>query len=335
MQSSKNVTIKDIAVHAGLSVTTVSKVINGHPDISQSTQKRVLDTIDELGYVPNLMASNLRKNKASLVALLLSDVSKPYFSKVINGYDKILNKAGYQTLIFSSDENAEREQNLIRQISSMNIAGIIIDLAQNGNKNIKLLNKIGIPYVQSNRFLDKNDGFSVAADNENAGYIATRHLMQVKPDKPVLCVNGPNNISPTIARYEGYCRALKEAGIRIDEKWVFNNHYGLTDAHDTGLYISDNYYPPYSIFCSTDQIAIGLMRALNERGIKVPDEVSVIGVDDIDIGAYITPALSTVSLPKELIGEKSAEMLIALINNEKIEQPQCLLMPELVIRESA
>ncbi|WP_027086579.1 LacI family DNA-binding transcriptional regulator [Cohnella panacarvi] len=327
-------TIKDIAAFAKLSVTTVSKVINQHPDISTATKKRVLKAIDELGYVPNLMASNLRKKSANLVALLLSDMSKPYFANMINGFDKVLNESGYQTLIFSSNEDAEREQKLIRQISSIKIAGIIVDSAQNGEKNIELLDTIGVPYIRVNRISNSESGYYVAADNELAGYLATEHLLQVKPDAPVLCVNGPDDISPTIARYVGYRRALQEAGVNEDEQWVFNNHYGLTDAYRTGLYIADHYKPPFSVFCSTDLIALGLLRALSERGIKVPEEVSVIGVDDIDIAAYSTPALSTISLPKELIGEKSAEMLIALINNEEIEIPRCLLAPELIIRES-
>jgi len=331
---SKNVTIKDIASHTGLSVTTVSKVINGHPDISQKTQERVLGAIDEMGYIPNIMASNLRKNKANLIALLLSDISKPYFSEVISGYEKVLLKAGYQTLIFSSVEDSERESNLIRQLSSINLAGIIIDLAQNGAKNIELLENIGIPYVFSNRFVHVNEGYYVAADNKKAGYIATRHLLEVKPGNPVLYVNGPDDISPTEMRYLGYCMALDEVGIGRNEEWVFGNHYGLEDAFRTGLFIAKTFKPPYSIFCATDQIAIGVLRALKDNQVNVPEDVSVIGVDDIDIAKYVSPSLSTISLPKELIGEKSAEMLISLIKNEIIEQPRCLLSPELVIRET-
>ena len=151
--------MKEIAKSAGLSITTVSKVINKHPDISQATKDKVSQTIDELGYIPNLMAANLRKNKANLIGLVLSDISKPYFSKVINGYEKVFHESGYQTLIFSSAENAEREQNLIRQILSINIAGIIIDLAQNGNKNVDILDAARIPYVFSNRFADENKGY--------------------------------------------------------------------------------------------------------------------------------------------------------------------------------
>lgn len=308
--------------------------MNQHPDISTTTKKRVLKAIDDLGYVPNLMASNLRKKSANLVALLLSDMSKPYFSNMISGFDKVLNESGYQTLIFSSNEDAEREQKLIRQISSIKIAGIIVDSAQNGEKNIELLETLGVPYILVNRISIRDTGYYVAADNEMAGYLATEHLLQVKPSAPVLCVNGPDNISPTTARYDGYRRALQVAGVSQDTQWVFNNHYGLIDAHRTGLYIAEHYKPPYSVFCSTDQIAIGILRALSERGIKVPEEVSVIGVDDIDIAAYTTPALSTISLPKELIGERSAQMLLSLINKEEVETPRCLLAPELVIRES-
>ena len=265
----KSVTMKEIAKQAGLSITTVSKVINKHPDISQATKDKVSKTIDELGYVQNMMAANLRKNKANLVGLILSDISKPYFSKVISGYERVFGESGYQTLIFSSNEDAERERNLIRQVLSINIAGIIIDLAQNGNKNVDLLEVSGVPYVFSNRFTDVDKGYYVAADNKKAGLIATQYLLKSKPNAPVLSINGPDNISPTVMRFEGYCQALKQAKISRNDNWVFNNHYDLTDAHRTGAYIAKNFKPPYSVFCSTDQIAIGLLRALKENNIKI------------------------------------------------------------------
>ena len=165
MNSTKNITMKDIAQSMNVSVTTVSKVINGHKDISDKTKADVWEKIHEMGYVPNIMAVNLRRKQGNVVALLLSDISQPYFSRVIRGYDQVLSAAGYKMMIFSSMEKREREEALIKQISSMNIAGIIIDPAYDSDPDERELKQSGIPFVFSNRFHDADNDYYVAADN--------------------------------------------------------------------------------------------------------------------------------------------------------------------------
>ena len=325
--------MKDIANRLNISVTTVSKVINNHPDISEKTRIDVMKTIEEMGYVPNIMAANLRRNKGNMVGLVLSDISKPYFSRVIHGYESTLNAAGYHTLIFNSMEQADREIQLLKQISSINLAGIIIDPAQN-SRSQSILKQIGIPYVFSNRFFNADTDYYVAADNKKVGYIATMHLISRKPGYPIICINGPDAISPTILRYAGFKKAIIESGIFLDEQYIYHDHYDFQDAYRTGKKIATRLSPPFSVFCSTDLIAIGVLRALYDCGIKVPEDVGVIGVDDIEMASYLTPALSTVSLPKELIGEMSAKILISKMIGQPINVPRCLLEPKLVIRET-
>lgn len=334
MNNTKNVTMKDIAQSMNVSVTTISKVINGHKDISDKTKADVWEKIHEMGYVPNIMAVNLRRKQKNVVALLLSDISQPYFSRVIRGYDQVLSAAGYKMMIFSSMERGDREEALIKQISSMNIAGIIIDPAYNSDPDEKELKQSGIPFVFSNRFHNTNNDYYVAADNEAAGFIATKHLLEKKPERPVFCVNGPDKISPTIMRYKGYCRALSEASIEIRSDQVINNNFSLNDAYNAGVKIINQAVFPCSVFCSTDQLAIGVMRAFRDSGLIVPKDVSVIGVDDIEIAAYMTPSLTTVALPKEEIGAQTAKMLIKLMKGKVVKQPRLLLQPKLTIRET-
>lgn len=329
-----NATMKDIAKSLNVSVTTVSKVINGHKDISDKMKKEIQDKIAEMGYVPNVMAANLRRIKGNMIALVLSDISKPYFARVIDGYETVCEAAGYQTMAFSSMEQGERETRLLRQIANMNMAGIIIDPAQNSDPAKTALKQAGIPYVFSNRFLDQQTDYYVVADNEEAGYLATKHLLKKKPNRPVFCVNGPDRISPTIMRYLGYQKALAENDIPLDMRQVYNNNFDLGDAYRAGCSIALSGEPPFSVFCSTDQLAVGVMRGLYDNGVKVPEDAGVIGVDDIDMASYLSPALTTVSLPKKSIGQRSAEMLIELIEGGEITEPRVLLKPELVIRET-
>ena len=328
-----NVTIKDIAQSLNVSTTTVSKVLNGASDISEKMRARVLEKVAETGYVPNLLATNLRKARANLVALVLSDISKPYFGRVIAGYEATLSAAGYQTMTFSSMESGEREEHFLQMIASMNMAGIIIDPAQDSDPSKRALQQTGIPYVFSNRYLDSRKDVYVAADNVKAGYLATRHLLERKPGAPVFCVNGPNRISPTVTRCDGYRKAMEEAGA-FKAWYVYNNCFGLEDAYGIGRDIAKKCPPPFSVFCNTDQFAIGVMRALFDVGLRVPEDVGVIGIDDIDSARFLHPALTTVALPKEQIGCASAQMLIRLMRGEALEERQILLEPELIIRET-
>ncbi|MGI6403129.1 MAG: LacI family DNA-binding transcriptional regulator [Oscillospiraceae bacterium] len=334
MSNFRRPTMKDIAKHMNISVTTVSKVINGHADISEKTRQEVLRTIEEMGYVQNFMASNLRRIKSNMVALVLSDISTPYFSPVIRGYEKTLSQAGYQILIFGSYENPQKEYDFIRKLSSLQVAGIILDLAKGSEKSIPELQASGIPFVLSNRYIQPDEGPIVSADNELAGYLATRHLLKRKPNRPVVCINGPDHISPTCARYAGYVRALQEAEQELKPEYVYHNYYGLEDSFQVCKEIAASLEPPFSIFCHTDLIAIGVLSGLRAAGLRVPEDVGVIGVDDIEMAAYLTPPLSTVAIPKEQIGELSAKILIDLMEGRTVENPIRFLPPELIQRET-
>lgn len=334
MSNTSRPTMKDIAKRMNMSVTTISKVINGHTDISQKTRQEVFRTIEEMGYVQNFMASNLRRTKSNMVALVLSDISTPFFSNVIRGYEKTLSKAGYQILIFGSYENAEKEHDFIRQLSSLQVAGIILDLAKGSKNSVPTLQAAEIPYVLSNRYINPDEGPIVTADNEMAGYLATKHLLERKPGRPVICINGPDDISPTRDRFSGYCRALRECGIEIRPEYLFSDYYGLEDSFLACKEIARSIEPPFSIFCHTDLIAMGVLSGLRANGLRVPEDVGVIGVDDIEMSAYLTPALSTVALPKELIGEKSANILIDLMEGHEVENPICFFPPTLIQRET-
>lgn len=334
MRNSASPTLKNIAKKLNVSVTTVSKVINNHPDISKKTRQEVLAAIKSMHYVPNFMASNLRKQHGNIVGLVVSDITKPFFEKVMRGYEAVLMAAGYQTLFFNSDEDAEKEYAFVRQLRSLNVAGIVLDMAQNSRYSVDFLREAGIPFVLSSRYVAEERDYYVVMDDAKAGYLATCHLLDKKPGRPVYCLNGPDGISPTIGRFAGYRKALLERCVGYEPGQVFYNHFGLKEAYETARRIASTQEAPFSLFCSTDQIAMGAMRAVYDCGLRVPEDVGIIGVDDIDYASYTIPALSTVALPKEGLGEASANMLISLIEKKPVEQPRILLEPSLVVRSS-
>lgn len=327
-------TLRDVAERMNVSVMTISKVINGHSDISEKTKKEVWDTIREIGYTPNFMAANMRKKHSNVIALVLSDLSQPFFSEIIYEYEQILNDAGYQVLIFNSYEDSKKELELLKKIATINVAGLIVDIAQHPENSIQYLRTMGIPFILSNRYVSRDEDYYVVADNVMAGYEATKYLIKKKPSAPVLYLNGPES-SPTADRFEGYVKALKESSVEIQNEWVFSHHYKLEDAYETGKKICKLFKPPFSVFCATDQIAIGFMRAVAEAKYSIPKDVAVMGVDDISVSGYVVPALTTISLPIKEIGKKSVEKLLALIEGRVVDVPREVIAPKLTERESA
>jgi len=330
----KNPTQKDIAHKLKLSVTAVSKALNNDSDISEARKQQVRECANEIGYVRNFMASNIRRSSSMMVGLVCSDLSQPYFSSVLFACENVLLGAGYQPLLFSSYEDAQRELNILNQLSSLNVAGMIVALAQNSTKSIQLLRRQNIPYVLFTRWHEKESDHYVVANDYMAGYIATRCLLEQLPSHPVLCINGPDNISPTRMRYEGYLAAMKEQDIAVAPGWVFNNLRMPEDGYRVGIEAGRRIKPPFTAFCSTDFIASGFLRGVFDQGLYVPQDVSIISVDDIIEARYMTPALSTVVLPKEQIGAMSAGMLLKLIACGSVEEPHLSLEPKLVLRET-
>jgi LacI family transcriptional regulator len=316
-----------------LSVPTVSKVLNGRGSLSRETRERVRAAADEMGYVANFMASQIRRNKSSIVGMVMSDLSQPFFSQVLMAGEAALEAEGYRAMWFTSFENEQKEYDAVRQLASLGAAGCIIDLSQNTRDAVPFLRSSDMPYVLMGRRLLSEEDCFVGADNRLAGREATAHLISRKPGRPAVCVNGPSGISPTTDRYEGFLDALREAGAPPGQ--VYENCYGLEDGYRAGLDAARRVEAPFSAFCSTDRIAQGFIRGLWEGGLRVPKDVSVAGVDDIESAGYMTPSLTTLALPKREMAEKSVEMLIQTISGEKPEPSRILLRGQLIVRESS
>jgi LacI family transcriptional regulator len=281
------------------------------------------------------MAAQIRRSQSRMVGIVVSDLSQPFFSHVLQACEAELGKAGYQTLLFNSFENPEKEMNAVKQLVSLNAAGCIMDLSQNSKDSIPFLRKHRMPFVLFGRRFSEVEDYYVVPDNRAVGYDATRHLLECLPERPVLCVNGPNGISPTTERYERYVRAKREARREVDQRFVFHNCFGMDDGYNAGLMAAERVPAPFSVFCSTDRIAAGFLRALYERNLRVPDDAAIVGVDDIAEARFMIPALSTVALPKKQMAEESACMLMELVNGKQIDNPRIQLPGKLIIRESS
>lgn len=332
----KPVTLKDIADRLNVSITTVSKALNSHPDISKERRKEILDLVEKLNYVPNTMAKNLRSRKTKFISLIVSDNANPYYARVIRGVEEILSARGYHTLIFNNNEDPEKELQLIKELRSINVAGVIITPALGNNESVKLLKKFKIPYVLAHRYIDKRKDNYVIADDTEAGYIATRYLLENRHEK-VLFINGNPKVSSARDRYLGYMKALEEKRIEFNKNYVYDNGIRQEDGYKIAREIVRTQDTPFSLLCFSDYVATGAMKALNEFGINMPTQVALMGIDDIDMFSYMHPGLSTVHIPKRDLGMKSAELLLNMIDDDSasVSERQIILSSRLVIRDSA
>ena len=332
----KNVTLKDIASVLGVSAMTVSKALNNHPDISEARKMEILDMAQKMNYVPNALAKNLRTRSSSLIGIIIADNSNPYFANFVKGIERVLSTNGYHSVIFNTNEDPKRERMFINDLRSLNVAGIIITPALGNKKNVDMLKGIHIPYILSSRFINSETDPYVVADDVSAGYIATKHLLEVKNEK-IVFINSNPDVSTARNRLLGYRKALAEKGLEVNNKLIFNGALNITDGHNITRQILENISTPFSLLCYSDYIAIGALQALNENNIKIPEDVALMGIDNIEYSAFTNPKLTTVALPTVQIGISCASLLLKIIKSSSdldIKSKQIVLMPHLIVRDS-
>jgi DNA-binding LacI/PurR family transcriptional regulator len=333
----QSVTLQDIAAALGVTAMTVSKALNNHPDISEVRKKEILDMAKKMNYVPNALAKNLRTNSSSLIGLIVADNSNPYFASFIKGVEKTLSVNNYHSVIFNSDENPEKEKIFIDDLRSLNVAGIIIAPALGNKQNVQMLKNINLPYVLSNRYIDGKTDTYVTADDVTAGYLATKHLLDRKNEK-VVFINSNLDLSTARDRLAGYKKALSERGIAIDNDLIISGALNIDDGYEMTSKLLKKMQRPFSLLCYSDYIAIGALQALNNEKIKIPDEVALMGIDNIEYSAFTYPKLSTVAIPSLQIGVASANLLLKIIKSPTeldIKSRQIVLKPQIIIRDSA
>lgn len=337
--------LKDLAEGLGVSITTVSKALNDHPDISPRRKKEILEYAKKVNYVPNQLAKNFRQQKTKIIGIIVSDNSNPFYARVIRGIEETLSVHGYHCLVMNSHEDVEKELQMIKELRSLNVAGVLLTPASGNHESCALLQQYGINYVLVNRYVEEGKDTYVVLDDYQAAYMATKHLCSYGNEK-VFFLNFIASVSSAQKRLEGYCQALRECGSEYDSGWVTFGCINQTDGYEVMKGILEKNKPPFSVLCYSDYIAIGAMCAIQERGYNMPHEIAVMGNDDIGILSFVKPRLTTIGVPKMRMGIKSAELLLEMIHKkEMLEEEnseiaeyspvQIVMKPELIIRETS
>lgn len=326
----KSVSIKDIAKESGVSIATVSRVMNKTGRYSKETEDKVLSIIEDRNYVPNQIAKGLRVQKMMNVGIIVPDITNEFFVKVVSELEKNLFREGYQTFLCNTKESSENEKKRAQMMTMQNVCGLVFlssrmtDSEYNGND-------LPTVFIERAPFESQKNCSLVTSDNVQGGYLATKELLE-QGCRKILLLTGRDHISGYQDRRRGYVQALEEAGLGEQDVHV---HYleclHYQDAHDAMMALLDSGAFDYDgIFAASDWLAIGCCRALEEHGISVPNQVKLVGYDDISITAFNTVPITTIHQRVDEIGRLATEQLLRAIRGEK-ETKQVIRVPVYLI----
>lgn len=325
------VNIQDVAERAGVSTATVSRVINNSGYVGEKTRRKVLEAISELGYSPNSAARSLRTKSTLIVALMIPDITNPFFPELVRGVDDTLTKAGYRLLLCNSDGDSKKEADILRALAEQRVDGLIFTPTQTNESTWEIIQRQTYPVVLLDRVTESLALDCVATDHYSGALKATKHLISLG-HKRIAHISGPKDVRPSQERINGYCAALIQAGIPVDETLIltydFTREAGRSAYND--LKALDK--PPTAVFAANDLQAIGLIEQALKDGIDIPTELSVCGFDDIEYSTIVSPPLTTISQPKYELGAVAAELLLRRISNPEAEIRRIKLEPQLVKR---
>lgn len=328
------VTIYDVAREANVSMATVSRVVNGNPNVKPSTRKKVLEVIERLEYRPNAVARGLASKKTTTVGVIIPDISNNIYAETARGIEDIATMYNYNIILANSDQNEEKELSLLDTMLSKQVDGIVMMCDMVTPKLHQLLEHFPVPIVLAGSVDDSNLIPSVNIDYFEATYEAVHKLIQ-NGHKRIAFVSGP--ISYTInANYklEAYKKALQDAGIEIDEQLILPEDGSYDSGLEAWNELSALDNPPTAFFAGTDELAIGIIHGAQDNGKNVPEDVEVISSENSKLARMVRPQLTSIVLPLYDIGAVSMRLLTKIMNKEKIDDQQVVLPYRIEERDS-
>jgi LacI family transcriptional regulator len=327
-------TIYDVARRAQVSAATVSRVLNGRHTVDPALAERVNAAVAELGYRRNALARNLRRRQSSLWAVIISDVTNPFFTSMVRGVEDVASSAGYSVVLCNSDEHFEKEANYITAALSEQMAGVIISPSSNRIDGVSTLLEAKCPVVVIDRELGGIQGDTVLVDNEDGAFRGTAHLLQQGYER-IGCITGPRWLSTASGRLRGYRRALTEAGRPPDDALVRFADFRERGGYDAMASLLDGPARPDAVFVANNLMTVGALECMADRGLAVPRDLGLVGFDDIPWADLVRPTLTTVIQPTYEIGSTSAQLLLRRIDDADAEPRRVLLHTQLRVRESS
>jgi LacI family transcriptional regulator len=332
--SARPITLKELAARAGVHPSTVSRVVNNDPvlRVSAETRARIEALLEETDYRPDVVARSLRLRQTFVLAMIIPDITNPLFANIFMGIEELAGARGYGVILANTGGSAERERDHLKSLQARRVDGLILASVFLRDPSVRWLREQGIRYVLVNRYSGERDPF-VGADDVAGGTVATRHLIELG-HRRIAHLAGTQDVSTAVQRRRGYLRALEEAGIAPDPSLVVESGYLESNGRRDMERLLDLHRPPTAVFAVTDVVAMGAHTAVLERGLRIPEDVAIVGYNDIPWAARLAPPLTTLRVPAREFGRISAEMLLEQITSGRSTRRRVVLQPELIVRGS-
>lgn len=327
------VTLRQVAVHAQVSPATVSRVLNGFPHIRPDVRQRVLASIAALGYEPNRVAQRLRAAQSRLVGIMVSDITNPFLNTIMASMESVFFDHGFSVLMSNTNAQAQKEIDYLKIMENEEIAGLVIAPSSESVHRLSEMAEAGLPIVVVDRRLDDARVDMVLSDNVAGAQSAVAHLIRCG-HRRIGHIGGPLRVTSGRERYDGYLQAMHTAGLPVEPEWVrFGNHqYDSGYSHALELLTID---PPLTaLFIENNMMSLGALSAIHERGKRIPDDIAVVGFDDMPWAVALNPPLTTVAQPTNEIGQRAATLLLERIENPDLAARTVILPTQLIIRAS-
>jgi LacI family transcriptional regulator len=329
--------MKDIARDLGVSAITVSKVLRNHPDVGDETRERVLARVRELDYRPNLAARSLVTGRTYLAGLVVPDLLHPFFAEIAKSLSEVLRQSGYYLIVSSSDEDPDLEEQEINQLLARQLDTLIIASCRLTVELFFRIEKQKTPYVLIDRTMPGLSANFVGVDDEVVGIMATRHLIEMGC-KRIAHIRGPET-SPGIRRLEGYKRALSQSGLKVFGDYIITEPKGDVETRQRGAQAMRELLnlkrTPDGVFCFNDPLAMGAMKYALDQGVRIPEDMAVIGCGNLHYDDLLTVPLSSINQDSRRIGQEAARIALRNLNSKTPLKPESVvLQPELIARQS-
>lgn len=328
-------TVKDIARKLGLHHSTVSRALRDYPDISEATKEKVKKVARQMNYSPNIVAQSLKTKKTKLVGIIVPEIIHDFFSKAISGIENVVYNNGYVPIVLQSNESSSREELNVDAMITNRVAGLIVSISQDtkSSQHFQRFIDKGIPLVFFDRVIQGLKAGYVISDDEQGAYLGSQYLID-KGYKNIAYFSGPGNLTICKNRLHGFKRALKKNKFPLDSNLIFHGSLHEENGYQTieKLIADDNI--PDAIFAVNDPVAMGAYKKIKEAGLKIPQDIAVLGFSNNEVSSYLDPALSTIDQFPAEMGEKAAQILFTRMQEENPDEEIQKMRTELIERQT-
>lgn len=328
------VTIRDVAELAGVSTMTVSRVLNESNQVQPETKIKVEQVIKALGYIPNGLARGLSSQKTGVIAIIVPDVSNPFFTKMVLGAENVAWHNGYRAILCNTENDLSREKAYLDDMLAQRVEGLIISATSDRSKrHLSLLDKHKVPIVLVDRSLDGVQYDQVQGDNKGGAFRLVKHLTALG-HKRIAMISGPLDISTSRDRLNGYCQALEEANLPYEKDLVIQTEVDQKGGYQAATQLLQFKARPTAVFSVNNLAAVGVLQAFRESGLKVPEDMALVCFDDVEFASVICPFLTVMAQPAEAFGTIALQLLLDRISGRAVERRQVSLGAEFIVRQS-